>query len=71
LCKKFKSLGFEFITEHGHACDIAARPVEAGYETKLHGIAAERNDDWNCFGRSDGGNMCATRPDQHRWLAAN
>src|SRR6516165_12596714 len=52
LVHKLQTLGFEVSAENGHTGDVAARVIEAGNIAKLYGIAAERNDDRNCFGRS-------------------
>src|SRR5262249_9578226 len=52
LVHKLQTLGFEVSAENGHAGDVATRVIEAGNIAKLYGIAAERSDDRNCFGRS-------------------
>ena len=71
LVHKLQTLGFEVSAENGHAGDVATRVIEAGNIAKLYGIAADRNNDRNCFSRGDGGNMCATCPDQDIWPKAN
>src|SRR6516225_1692317 len=68
---KLQTLGFEVSTENRHAGDVAIRVIEAGNIPKLYGIAPERNDDRNCFGRSDDRPNGPARPDQDGWLAAH
>src|SRR6516165_11964575 len=70
LVYKLQTLGFEVRAENGHAGDVATRVIEAGNIPKLYRIAAERNDDRNCFGRSDRGSVGATCPDQDIWPKA-
>src|SRR5262249_9201306 len=50
LEQQFESLCPYFAGEKVHACDVAARPVEAGDEAPLNRIASAREDDWYCFG---------------------
>ena len=68
---KLQTLGFEVATEDGHAGDVATWVIEALNIPKLYEIAPERNDDRNCFGRSDDSHVGAARPDQDGWPAAN
>ena len=70
LIHKLQTLGFEVRAENGHPGDVATWFIEAGNIAKLYGIAAERNDDRNCFRRGHGGSVGATCPDQYCWLKA-
>src|SRR6516164_8371581 len=71
LVHKLQTLGFEVSAENGHAGDVATRVIEAGNIDKLYRIAAERNDDRNCFGRSDNGRLRSARRDQDGWVNAH
>src|SRR5215831_1384955 len=68
---KLQTLGFEVSTEDGYAGDVATRVIEAGNIPKFYGIAPGRNDDRNCFGRSDSGHLRSARRDQDGWVNAH
>jgi hypothetical protein len=69
--QKLQSFGLKVTAQNHHAGDIATGLIQADHVTELYGIVPESSDDWNCFGRGDGGNMGATCRNQHRWLAFN
>jgi hypothetical protein len=69
--QKLQSLGLKVTAQNHHAGDIATRLIQADHVTELYRIVPESSDDWNCFGRGDGGNMSTACRNQHRGLASN
>ena len=70
--QQFQPLRCDFYDQLGHACHIAARPIQAGDEAELNRICARFEDDRNGLGRR----LCSQRGrssgrGNHRYLTMN
>src|SRR6516162_5469653 len=54
LVEQMQSLPIRFRTQRGHACEVTARSVQAGYETDLNRIGAGHKNNGDCGGFSFG-----------------
>src|SRR5262249_35568244 len=50
--QQLNPFGTEFGCDLAHACDVALRPIETGYETSFDGVIADKEHNWDCRGRS-------------------
>jgi len=71
LVQQLQSLPIRFRTQRGHACEVTARSVQAGYETDLNRIGAGHENNGNRGGRSLGRYRRLAVRGNHGHLAAN